>query len=80
MITKPVSEFEPNAFDTSAAGHRCVYCGEFLQDPAVVWNGYDDRNIFLHGPCVVNLFQALLRDALELKYANHPCWNQLNKQ
>ena len=73
MITHPVSEFDDNPFDLSAAGHRCFVCGEFLQDPAVLWSGVDGQTIYFHGPCVFRWSEALWRDALELKYADHLC-------
>jgi len=77
MITRPVTEFEPNPFGCSAAGHRCHFCGEFLQNPAVMWSGNDGQTIYLHGLCVETWTLRLLRDALELKYHGKPCWNQL---
>ncbi len=80
MITRPVSESEPNPFDLSAVGHRCFFCGEFLVDPAVVWSGNDGegRQIYLHGECVFDLCRRIMRDALELHYSGKPCWNQLS--
>ncbi len=80
MITKRVRETESNPFDLSAAGHRCFYCGQFIQDPAVVWNGNDGQQIYLHGGCVLKWQPGLMRDALELQYCGKPCWNQLNSQ
>ena len=73
MITHAVTEFEPNPFGLSAAGHRCFHCGELLQDPAVMWNGSDGQAIYFHGPCVLDWMPRLMRDALTLKYAGHPC-------
>lgn len=76
-LTRRMTEMSENPFGLSAAGHRCFYCGEFLQDPAVMWDGNDGQIIYLHGLCVERLQLGLLRDALELKYAGRPCWNQL---
>jgi hypothetical protein len=76
-LTRHMSEMTENPFGLSAAGHRCFYCGEFLQDPAVMWSGNDGQTIYLHGVCVERLQLGLLRDALELKYHGEPCWNQL---
>jgi hypothetical protein len=59
------------------AGYWCFHCGEFLQDPAVMWSGGDGHTIYLHGPCAEDLMLRILRDALELKYQGKPCWNQL---
>ena len=80
MLTRRVPEAEPNPFDLSAAGHRCFFCGDFVHDPAVVWNGNDEggQQIFLHGPCVITWMPRLMRDALELGYRGQACWNQLN--
>ena len=75
MITRPISEFEANPFDHSAAGHRCFYCGDFLRDPVVAWNGYleDGKTLFIHAACVWKWLPGLTRDATEIIYANHPC-------
>ena len=80
MITKRIPETEGNPLDLSAAGHRCFHCGEFVQDPAVVWSGNDEKGqqIYLHGECVWKWLPGLTRDAAELRYANKQCWNQLN--
>ena len=79
MLTKRVPETKPNPFGLSAAGHRCFFCGEFVQDPAVLWNGNDEdgQHIFLHGECVFEFCPRLMRDALELRYKGKTCWNQL---
>ena len=81
MITKRVRETESNPFDLSAAGHRCFFCGEFLVDPAVVWSGNDEKGqqISLHGQCVADWLPRLMRDALELRYTDKACWNQLSR-
>ena len=76
-ITRRMSEIVGDPFGLSAAGHRCFFCGEFLQDPAVMWSGLDGQTIYLHGPCTENLMLRLLRDALELKYQEKACWNQI---
>lgn len=72
-----MTEMSENPFGLSAVGHRCFHCGEFLQDPAVMWSGMDGQTIYFHGPCAEQWHLGLLRDALELKYAGKPCWNQL---
>jgi hypothetical protein len=72
-ITRHMSEMIENPFGLSAAGQQCFHCGGFLQDPAVMWSGNDGQTIYLHGPCVLDWMPRLLRDALELKYAEHPC-------
>lgn len=72
-ITRRMSEMEENPFDLSAAGQCCFHCGEFLQDPAVMWHGNDGQTIYLHGECVYRWLPGLLRDATTLRYANHPC-------
>ncbi len=81
MITKRVPETEANPFDLSAAGHRCFFCGQLLQDPAVVWSGNDEngQQIFLHGQCAADWLPRLMRDALELRYTGKACWNQLSR-
>lgn len=76
-LTHPMTEMTENPFGLLAIGHRCFACGEFLQDPAVMWSGLDGQAIYLHGPCVEQWYPKLLRDALEIKYAGRPCWNQL---
>jgi hypothetical protein len=76
-ITRRMTEMDSNPFGLSAAGHRCFHCGEFMQDPAVMWSGLDGQQIYLHGPCVVAWMPRVLRDALEVKYQRKPCWNQL---
>jgi hypothetical protein len=76
-ITHRMTEMSENPFGLSAAGHRCFFCGEFVQDPAVMWSGNDGQTIYLHGPCIERWHLGLLRDALELKYVGRSCWNQL---
>lgn len=76
-LTHHMSEMSENPFGLSAVGHRCFHCGEFLQDPAVMWSGNDGQTIYLHGPCVERWQPGLLRDALELRYVGRSCWNQL---
>jgi hypothetical protein len=76
-VTHRMTEMSENPFGLSAAGHRCFHCGEFLQDPAVMWSGLDGQQIYLHGPCVMDWTPRVLRDALELKYQGKPCWTQL---
>ncbi len=75
-LTHRITEMTEDPFGLSAAGHRCFHCGEFLQDPAVMWNGNDGQRIYLHGPCVETWVLVILRDALELKYSGRSCWNQ----
>lgn len=75
-LTRCMTEMTKNPFGLSAAGHRCFHCGEFLQDPAVMWSGNDGTTIYLHGECVYRWLPGLLRDATELRYAGHPCANQ----
>lgn len=75
-LTRHMSEMIENPFGLSAAGHRCFHCGEFLQDPAIMWSGNDGTTIYLHGECVYRWLPGLLRDATELRYAGHPCANQ----
>lgn len=73
-ITRPMAtEWEGDPFGESAAGQRCFFCGEFLDDPAVLWSGPDGQRIYLHGPCVLEWFPRLMRDALALRYRGHPC-------
>lgn len=76
-ITHRITEMMDIPFGLSAVGQRCFYCGEFLQDPAVMWHGNNGQTIYLHGLCVEKWNPKLLRDALELKYHSKPCWNQL---
>ena len=80
MITKRMPETECDPFDLSAAGYRCFHCGQFLQDPAVMWKGNDekDHQIHIHGDCLVDRVPRLMRDALELGYRGQACWKQLN--
>ena len=73
LITFHHSEFDANPWDLSAAGHWCFLCGEFLQDPAVQWSGGDGQRIYLHANCVIEWMPGLMRDALAIRYANHPC-------
>ena len=81
MVTKPITEFEDNSFDLSAKGHRCFYCGEFLNDPAVAWNGFAEngKSLFIHAECVYKLLPGLTRDANEIIYANHPSSKHLGQ-
>jgi len=76
-ITHRMSEMTENPFGLSAVGQRCFHCGEFVQDPAVMWSGADGHTIYMHGSCVESWMPRLMRDALELKYQGKPCWNQL---
>jgi len=76
-ITHRKNAMAEDPFGLSAAGKRCFLCGEFLQDPAVIWSGLDGQQIYLHGPCVETWVLRILRDALELKYHGKHCWNQL---
>lgn len=76
-LTRPMTEMQDNPFGLSAVGHRCFFCGEFLQDAAVMWSGNDGQTIYLHCTCVYSWLPGLLRDASELRYANHPCSNRL---
>ena len=80
MVTRPHSEFEPNPWDLSAVGHRCFFCGKFLQDPAVLCTGANGQQIYLHADCVVDWMPALMRDALALRYADHPCQATLHNE
>jgi len=75
-ITRRMSELTENPFGLSAAGHRCFSCGEFLQDPAVMWSGNDGQTIYFHGSCFLDWMPCVMRDALELKYHGKACWNQ----
>jgi hypothetical protein len=72
-ITHPMSEMIENPFDLSAVGHRCFFCGEYLQDPAVLWSGADGQQVYVLGPCVLDWMPRIMHDALALKYAGHPC-------
>lgn len=76
-VTRHMSELTENPFGLSAAGHRCFHCGEFLQDPAVLWNGNDGQAIYFHALCVFDWMPRIMRDALELKYADHPCQREI---
>jgi len=76
-LTHRITEMTEDPFGLSAAGHRCFYCGEFLQNPAVMWSGNDGQTIYLHGECVYCWLPGLMRDATELRYAGKPCANQL---
>lgn len=67
-LTYRMTEMMEDPFGLSAAGHRCFYCGQFLQDPAVMWNGNDGQTIYLHGACVEAWIPGLLIDASELQY------------
>ncbi len=79
-ITRPMPERAGgDPFGLSAAGLRCFYCGQFVQDPAVTWSGNDGQTIYIHGECVIAWMPGLMRDALELRYGTTPCWNQLRK-
>lgn len=79
-LTHHMSEMTENPFGLSAAGHRCFHCGEFLQDPAMMWDGLDGQTIYFHGPCFLDWMPRIMRDALELKYAGHPCQGQLKSE
>jgi hypothetical protein len=76
-LTRRMSEMIGDPFGLSAVGQRCFHCGEFLQDPAVMWDGADGQRIYFHGPCFSDWFPRLMRNALELKYHGKPCCNQL---
>lgn len=73
-VTRPVSEFDEIGctFGLSAAGQRCLFCGQLLSNPAVFWAGADGQTIYLHGGCVIEWMPRLMRDALEILYVNHP--------
>jgi|CXWL01.1.fsa_nt_gi hypothetical protein len=79
-LTHRMTEMTEDPFGLSAAGHRCFHCGDFLRDPAVMWNGNDGQTIYLHGSCVEEWTPRLMRDALELRYAGKSCWNQLQSK
>jgi hypothetical protein len=71
-VTRPIRvEWEGDPFGLSAAGQLCFFCGQFVQDPAVMWSGSNSQ-IYLHAACVIDWFPRMLRDALELRYRNHP--------
>jgi hypothetical protein len=72
-ITHAVTEFQENPFGMSAAGLLCFFCGEFLTDPGVMWHGGNGETVYFHGACVLDWTPRIMRDALELKYADHPC-------
>lgn len=66
-LTRHMSEMTENPFGLSAAGHRCFHCGEFVQDPAVMWSGNDGQTIYLHGLCALEWMPGLMRDVQELR-------------
>jgi hypothetical protein len=78
-ITHPMSELTENPFGLSAVGHRCFHCGQFLQDPAVLWSGADGQHIYFHDRCLVDWMPRIMRDALELRYVGHPCQRTLEQ-
>jgi hypothetical protein len=82
---------------TSAEGHVCFFCGEALQDPAIMWGGiggppvlvddtppgqirgiiaglqkrapvYPALSIYLHPPCLMDLFLRLMQDVYQIGY------------
>jgi len=75
-LTHHTLEMSENPFGLSAVGHRRFVCGEFLQDPAVMWSGNEGQTRYLHEVCVEKLQLGLMRDVLELKYHGTLCWNQ----
>ena len=79
-ITHHMSEMNENPFGLSAAGHLCFHCGEFLEDPAVMWSGNDGQTIYFHGPCFLDWMPRIMRDALDLKYAAHPCRHRATEE
>ena len=68
MISRRISEMDGDPFGVSAGGHRCFLCGEFLNDPVIMWAGANGEQIYLHGPCVIDWLPGLLRDVHELKH------------
>ena len=78
-LTHHMSEMTENPFGLSAAEHQCFHCGELLQDPAVMWSGNDGQTIYFHAPCFLDWMPRIMRDALDIKYADHPCRNQHTK-
>jgi len=67
VLTRPVSELDEigTTFGLSAAGQRCVYCGELTHDPAILWSGGEGSQIYIHAECVDNFCTSLLRDMRE---------------
>ncbi len=76
-LTHRMTEMDANPFGLSAAGQRCFHCGEFVTDPAIMWNGADGQTIYLHGLCIEAWTPRIMRDALELKYQGKACWSPL---
>ncbi len=79
--TVRASSPKPN-FNSCAGIPSSMGCGQFLQDPAVMWKGNDEKGhqIHIHGDCLVDRVPRLMRDALELGYSGKACWNQLHGQ
>jgi hypothetical protein len=49
----------------TATGKSCSFCTRSLTDPAIHWMFADDAEIYLHEPCVWELFKRLGRDCHE---------------
>jgi hypothetical protein len=65
VITRRISEQEPDNFGECAAGERCFLCGEIVNDPAIMWSGMT-ATIYLHGPCALEWNVKLAKDIQEL--------------
>jgi len=74
MITREISGILSCPDCYSATGKLCFYCGEAVQNPAIMWHGNDDRNtdIYFHPDCVIQWTVGIWRDALELRYPSLP--------
>lgn len=47
-------------------GDACFFCGEKLDGfPMVMWNGTDNRQIWLHGHCATKLGERLFLEGLD---------------
>lgn len=81
-VTRPVRETDElgTTFDLSATGHRCFLCGALLQNPAVAWYGADGQHVFWHAACLIAWMPKVMRDALEIHYAGHPCAGRANNR
>lgn len=72
MITRDISGVLSCPGYDSATGKMCFFCGEAVQNPAVMWHGLDGNdhitNIYLHPHCIIDWYRGLMRDYCELHY------------
>ena len=54
--------------DPAGVEARCLYCGEPVQHPGILWAGAEGSTLYLHGACAGELALRLAHDAIRLKH------------